>query len=101
MSGTTLDESHTPGPWQEGEQHESKVDIVCVKDGRFHAAISRVCIPLPRTFNRKEMQANARLIAAAPELLEALIAMLEMHVSQHNHPIHANARRAIAKAEGK
>ncbi|HAX40273.1 MAG TPA: hypothetical protein DCY10_05305 [Clostridiales bacterium] len=44
--------------------------------------------------------ANASLIAAAPDMYEALKSMLNLHLSHHNHPIHAAARAALAKANG-
>lgn len=34
-------------------------------------------------------------------LLELLRALLELHKAHHNHPTHAEARAAIAKAEGR
>lgn len=37
---------------------------------------------------------------AARELLEALEALLGMHIAHHNAPEHAAARAAIAKARG-
>ncbi len=43
----------------------------------------------------EELQANARLIAAAPDLLEALEALLE-----GNPSVVAKARAAVAKAKG-
>ena len=60
-------------------------------------------------------EANARLIAAAPELLEALInlvkaedegeqAMVDIGIIEpetHDHPVIAASRAAIAKATGK
>ena len=46
--------------------------------------------------------ANARLIASAPELLEALINLLAVHEGQGGTKFHAGniARAAIAKATG-
>lgn len=49
-------------------------------------------------------EANARLIAAAPELLEALEIMLkyaESYLAPSDGPIFETARAAIAKARGK
>ena len=39
---------------------------------------------------------TAQLIVAAPALLEALQAMLSLHIAHHNEPTHAAARAAIA-----
>lgn len=44
--------------------------------------------------------ANARLIAAAPDLLEALVAVLNYCVDDEGQPTIATARAAIAKATG-
>jgi len=65
--------SHTPGPWHletnyRGNEHHA-VDIYWVKKGRRRypiATLTRVHVTVA------EFEANARLIAAAPELLEAL-----------------------------
>lgn len=52
-------------------------------------------------FDTPENRANARLIAAAPDLLKALKAMLEVweHGGIYDYPI-GKARAAIAKATG-
>lgn len=83
---------HTPGPWTVGYN-----DNQCVySDYRQVASVQ--C-------NQKEWEANARLIAAAPELLEALKEVLAW--ASYGVP---NARKeqmrkavggAIAKAEGR
>ena len=55
---------------------------------------------------RAELMANARLIAAAPELLEALRDIYRLPVTPRGDPsilgavIHGIAERAIAKVEG-
>lgn len=52
----------------------------------------------------EEQQANAHLIAAAPELLEALINAVDLLAQHYPRPTRngeiAKARAAIAKAEG-
>jgi len=76
---------HTPGPWrQEGlVVWNANTSSVIVNVAGFHAGI-------------EEDLANARLIAAAPDLLEALVDMLE-HPS--DYAINA-ALEAIRKARG-
>lgn len=57
-------------------------------------------MPIPGKYKTQtDINKNARLIAAAPDLLEALEAAFEMHVSQHPK-WEAIARAAIAKATG-
>lgn len=65
------DTQHTPGPWSIGDlaENEGFVSI----DASSHGALAEVVVkmdddPLPSP----ELIANARLIAASPELLEAL-----------------------------
>lgn len=90
---------HTPGPWtvgtadapSRGPRRESLDEL---SRGQYNV------FPLPED---DEVQANARLIAAAPELLEALEYMLdacEAHgVSDNDFPIQL-ARTAIRLATG-
>jgi hypothetical protein len=61
---------HTPGPWTRGYGNYVYRDDVGQKDGK---SLIATCMPLNVT--RAELEtafANARLIAAAPELLAAL-----------------------------
>ncbi len=110
--------SHTPGPWMVDDQqvvtlavcHPRRTygygcgnDFVCdLNDGEYH-----------QYRNDKEQAANARLIAAAPDLLAALKAILPAAGDGYGHNPHAKkpgdcagcdavvaARAAIAKAEG-
>jgi hypothetical protein len=55
---------HTPGPW------EANGSTVVANKASFRALFD--CKPLRMTLSAEECAANARLIAAAPELLEAL-----------------------------
>lgn len=87
---------HTPGPWKaelrDGmktiSSHEEPYTIICKPH---HAG--------------GDVEANARLIAAAPELLEAL-EDLTFHVMNNSIPFSVlqekikKAQQAIAKAEG-
>lgn len=106
-------ETHTPGPWTaQGEFVDpTPVNAVVASDGDgFHS--------IARTFG-PPAKANARLIAAAPDLLEALknaqsaLALAiranlsrdlydsedEYNAAVRAHPVLADARDAIAKAE--
>lgn len=84
---------HTPGPW--------KLDREVVVD-REDLEVATVDV------NQGKWEANARLIAAAPELLEALRWMAQtVHQSHHEGELETcrkatcvAARDAAAKAEG-
>ena len=55
--------THTKGPWKANKEEEGQWDI----DAWFDESVTVAVV-----LNEPEAQANARLIAAAPELLEAL-----------------------------
>ena len=97
---------HTPGPWltqwgaaQGGDGHH----IIDTKD---MGELSRIAVVLFHDDAEGETASNARLIAAAPELLEALIAItnqLERVGDDRPHKdgqFIEDARAAIAKATG-
>jgi hypothetical protein len=78
---------HTPGPWKQGSTHPENVS----------AGSALVCTTLSRGRFNDEQKANARLIAAAPDLLEALQTMLK-HPDTMTAKLVAQA--AIARAAG-
>lgn len=92
---------HTPEPWHISKRRDGRDMLVYGSDD---FEIARVCYP-----NR---DANARLIAAAPELLEALRGMMDAYMdlcdeSEPNYKSYEfrrerwdSARAAIAKVEG-
>ena len=88
---------HTTGPWHAGGDGT----IIYAKDGFATASAS---IFHGRHGGRDEAKANARLIAAAPELLEALQACDEAmdYMSEYDIPLTlpAQIKAAIAKAVG-
>jgi hypothetical protein len=96
---------HTPGPWgfdpdNWGQSFKAGWGILALdEDG---CALRPAYIHVERNGydHHEEAEANARLIAAAPELLEALKAKLAARV--HNERVKADemARAAIAKATG-
>lgn len=108
---------HTPGPWIWYACNDGaiRIKIPNRKDG---GRTLLACIGLPLTngssldrwYTEKGDEANARLIAAAPEMLEALRLINEIaereSVGGKDAPdaygtIGRQARAAIAKAEGR
>ena len=81
----------TPGPWT----HEGQGDITGIEDNGFGRGPVDVCSVYLRTVEGRH-EANARLIAAAPDLLEALECLIK---SDHDDVIEM-ARAAIARARG-
>ena len=82
---------HTPGPWYA---------TTMGKAGWVDVFAHGVDIPIAST-RHQDQEANARLIAAAPELLEALQSVLDNCLdSEGLCTAHAKARAAIAKATG-
>ncbi len=98
---------HTPGPWQIHADGRSVEAI----DNKHNLPLTTVCIfpnpPFPRDVP------NARLIAAAPELLAALQTLADRlvrsaehldktdpHQAQNSRSMAIAARNAIAKATG-
>jgi hypothetical protein len=98
---------HTPGPWfAEANDSYWEVNPMNGGDDGIPFSVANVCCSSPGYRDGGLQEANARLIAAAPELLEALRELLED--TQHaNHdcgdlsycPV-SKARAAIAKATG-
>ena len=115
-----MDAKYTPGPWRllpigGGKYYGTKVEIggalvtIWGTGKRIYKASEReiACGWEPEDgmdhVEDETDYANARLIAAAPELLAALRAMLThmgMDEDEWNRPTFAQARAAIAKAEG-
>lgn len=95
----------TPGPWTWRKNHRRR-DLVSGKDGR------HIAVQIPADLNayhpdvRECLDDNARLIAAAPDLLEACKLVIACCAGNPGQ-CHINAsgleivRNAIAKAEGK
>ena len=78
---------HTPGPWKIGAYESGEMAV----DG-----------PNGEEITGFVKQEDAVLIAAAPELLDALKEMLSVYVGHPNNdgPVSTKARAAIAKATG-
>ena len=81
--------THTPGPWHVHNHH--------VDAGKFRYL--QTCM---EGAPEDEWEANAHLIAAAPELLAACQSICGVFEGHEDVPIYVRkARAAIAKAEGK
>ena len=102
--------AHTPAPWVLGNENNQCCDVEC-GGGRTSVSLNRFDSLMRDEFaiSRAEMLANAHLIAAAPDLLEALRMVRDADedcrrdgmprwcTDAARHAIDA----AIAKAEGK
>jgi hypothetical protein len=97
---------HTPGPWivdvaQDSDGTIHSVDVREAAYGLFVAAVEA------HTDEHADVMANARLIAAAPDLLAALRAIEAMPMTLQGDDWHCiqrmqqEASAAIARAEGK
>jgi len=91
--------AHTPGPWQANQ----------LDNGHFTISTQQYVNICQMARNKEPEGANARLIAAAPELLEALKEYVTGTSAERNHSTCEErpctlckiAKRAIAKAEGR
>ncbi|MFN7834823.1 MAG: hypothetical protein ACK5NY_03395 [Burkholderiaceae bacterium] len=87
---------HTPGPWEIDEPHQVWAESI----GEYVAITAQ--IEDHETVPQDQAEANAKLIAAAPDLLEALkLIVLADRWCPTGSKAEVLARAAIAKAEGK
>lgn len=95
---------HTPGPWFI-EHHDWLEKGYCCISSKNSVAFANVVWQMKHDEligrNSPKQEANDRLIAAAPELLEALQdCVTALHNLDYRAPELAPARAAIAKATG-
>ena len=91
---------HTPGPWNYQEESDAYTHIVRDSDGKYVCGCSQ--------HTSGDAEANARLIAAAPELLAAC-KLIAAYVANGDADCRSNTfmaalqqgNAAIAKAEGR
>ena len=95
---------HTPGPWHASEfgrrTKENQADYTRISFGPRTGQFEAVFLTERPVSSLKEVEANAKLAAAAPDLLEAL----QDFVKAMSQPIPiintAKAKAAIARAKG-
>jgi hypothetical protein len=94
---------HSPAPWSIEGSHGRYQDSLCDANGQAVAAIwTRKSYPKADDLCPSLTgEANARLIAAAPDLLEALKGIVCEYEDSFHDPRLDQARAAIAKAEGR
>ena len=90
---------HTPGPWEIKRHFDSCYRYISAPE---HIALAQVVWCVEEEERSPVCEANAHLIAAAPELLEALENLLKVYEGEGGAQHHAGdmARAAIAKAKG-
>lgn len=97
---------HTPGPWRVCGGHTPKFKAIHSSQGYIVFSMADY---VDDTENNKPIKApdyetqsaNARLMAASPELLDVLIKMTEKFEFHYeaSHPLIQEAKRVIAKAK--
>jgi hypothetical protein len=103
MTTKTTKPQHTPGPWSYGGHGYAGREVVGPN------GLTAICVmsKADSTAGHRDINANARLIAAAPELLEALrdlarVAIINSGKGQdmEGYAAFDRARAVIAKATG-
>ncbi len=94
-----MEVKHPPGPWNCNRRSAADRAIICAENAPID-----ICVLSNRDKTITEVDANARLIAAAPELLDALQKLCA--IQEHGDGASWAAERdeahaAIAKATGK
>lgn len=93
--------SHTPGPWVPTKESGLRWRIQTAGDRGTLAYMTARPGSHLGNFSYGQIEANARLIAAAPELLEALLGIVGCTDGTMYQTAMERARAAIAKALGK
>jgi len=91
---------HTPGPWEIKAHPDPCYRYISAPE---HIALAQVVWRVEEEDRSPSCEANAHLIAAAPELLDALCYLLQTSTGEtHEQWLEAmdQARAAIAKAKG-
>ena len=100
-----MTDKHTPGPWYTELVTRTatglQATIICARDDSHWKSGGRTIAVVGHWRDRIDPEADARLIASAPALLEALEAFLNGDPSvTHMKVTYEDARRAVAQAKG-
>ena len=92
---------HTPGPWTPHPRFSDGAEVRSIAQVAWCGAAAAYGESGNQTIDAAEACANARLIAAAPDLLDACVRLLDA-VARGDHKAKAidAARAAVAKATG-
>jgi len=100
-----METKHTPAPWKAEKTKfiyngQTKYSVIADDDGFSR----RIICETPFTKRYNDHEANARLIAAAPELLEACIGLIGIltpkQYSKQFPNVYRKAQQAIKEATG-
>lgn len=96
--------AHTPGPWDYHELTRINPRTLHVRNRDISRGVCELSAAKWENTSAEEMEANARLIAAAPDLLAALVKcedlLAELETGGAENPELGIARAAIRKALG-
>jgi hypothetical protein len=84
--------THTLGPWSLEYDYSL---VMPFKRGNYIVTAGPIG---PSEADKEELRANARLIAASPELLQAAVSMIESFKSSHSVPVSLNKSYEELKA---
>jgi len=96
--------NHTRGPW---EICGSTIEVIIDADVEVDCTViksadgSEVCLLARDSECSEQLEANARLISAAPDMLEACKLVIEQAGLSTNSPCYIKLKQVIEKAEGK
>lgn len=101
MTTIRIRTAHTPGPWYVEATHTNQF-LISLKDGSTIATIGEY---VNEGGSLEQLEANARLIAAAPKLLRSCEELLERinlcrDLNDHDERTIRRAERALRKAYG-
>lgn len=95
MNSKELTTSYTKGEWYLQKYTDAYTNIIRCNNGKGHETIFIASTPQSSLL---EARTNARLIAAAPDLLESLQEIIA--ITDRDHVAWAKAKAAIQKAIG-